>query len=138
MDAAAARERFAAERSARLATADASGRPHLVPIVFAVDGDAVYHAVDSKPKRTRALRRLRNVMENPRVALLADRYDDDWSHLWWVRADGVGRVVELGDPVAERALELLAARYEQYRAARPGGPVIAIQVEKWSGWSAAD
>jgi PPOX class probable F420-dependent enzyme len=104
--------------------------------VFAVDGDTVYHAVDSKPKRTRALRRLSNIRENPRVTLLADRYDDDWSRLWWVRADGLARVIDLGDPAADRALELLAARYEQYRAQRPGGPVVAVQVEKWTGWSA--
>src|SRR5690348_1391752 len=89
-----ARARFAAARVARLATADASGRPHVVPIVFAVAGDEIVSAVDAKPKRTTALRRLANVRENPRVALLADHYEDDWSALWWVRADGTARVAE--------------------------------------------
>ena len=83
-----ARGRFAAARVARLATADATGQPHLVPVTFAVAGDMVYTAVDAKPKRTTALRRLANVAANPRVSLLVDHYDDDWSRLWWVRADG--------------------------------------------------
>ena len=74
-----ARERFAAARVARLATADAGGRPHLVPVVFAVEGDRVYSVVDAKPKRTTALRRLRNVAENPCVALLVDHYEEDWA-----------------------------------------------------------
>jgi PPOX class probable F420-dependent enzyme len=67
---------------ARLATADTGGRPHVVPIVFAVEGDLVWTAVDHKPKRTRALRRLENVRANPRVSLLADHYEEDWSALW--------------------------------------------------------
>ncbi|MGZ4272517.1 MAG: TIGR03668 family PPOX class F420-dependent oxidoreductase, partial [Solirubrobacteraceae bacterium] len=88
-----ARERFAAARVARLATADAGGRPHLVPVVFAVEGDRIYTVVDAKPKRTTSLRRLANVLENPQVALLVDHYDDsDWDALWWARADGRGRV----------------------------------------------
>src|ERR687886_1954355 len=120
-----ARRRFAAARVARLATADASGRPHLVPIVFAVAGDEVYSAVDAKPKRTTALRRLANVRANPRVALLADRYDDaDWDALWWVRADGAGRVLEPEEPRARDAVALLVERYAQYRAAPPRGPVL--------------
>jgi PPOX class probable F420-dependent enzyme len=131
-----ARERFAAARVARLATADAAGRPHLVPVVFAVDGDRVYTVVDAKPKRTTALRRLRNVAENPAVALLVDHYDDaDWSALWWVRADGRGQVLDpAADDEGRRAVELLAARYPQQRAM---GVVLAIDVERWSGWSAA-
>ncbi len=87
-----ARRRFASARVARLATADAGGRPHIVPIVFAVEGDIIYSAVDHKPKRTTALRRLANMAENPFVALLVDYYDDDWSRLWWARADGTGRL----------------------------------------------
>ena len=136
MDAAAARSRFAAARVARLATADAAGRPHLVPVVFALDGDTLYTAVDDvKPKATQRLKRLRNIAENPRVALLADHYDDDWSALWWVRADGTGRIVEPPDPEAGRARALLAERYAQYRAAPPPGPVIAVAVERWTGWA---
>jgi PPOX class probable F420-dependent enzyme len=132
-----ARRRFAAARVVRLATADASGRPHLVPIAFAVAGDEVYSAVDAKPKRTTALRRLANVRANPRVALLADRYDDgDWDSLWWVRAEGAGRVLEPREPPARRAVALLVERYAQYRDTPPQGPVLAVSVERWSGWSA--
>jgi PPOX class probable F420-dependent enzyme len=127
-----ARAAFAAARVARLATADAAGRPHLVPVVFAVDGDEVVSAVDAKPKRTTRLRRLANVRENPRVALLADHYEEDWDALWWVRADGRARVLERD----ERALALLAARYPRYRDAPPAGPVLVVRVERWSGWRA--
>ena len=129
-----ARARFAAARVARLATAGADGRPHLVPVCFAVDGDTVYSAVDEvKPKATTRLRRLANVAENPAVSLLVDHYDDDWNALWWVRADGHARVL----PEAPEAVALLAGRYAQYRAAPPRGPVLAVDVERWSGWSAS-
>jgi PPOX class probable F420-dependent enzyme len=132
-----ARRLFAAARVARLATVDAQGRPHLVPIAFATDGDAVFSAVDSKRKRTTSLRRLENVRRNPRVALLADHYDDaDWSALWWVRGDGSARVLDVSAGEARRGLELLAERYAQYRATPPIGPVLAIAVERWSGWRA--
>jgi PPOX class probable F420-dependent enzyme len=137
MDPVAARDRFAAARVARLATAGADGRPHLVPMVFAVDGDTVYSAVDDKPKATQRLRRLQNITANPSVALLADHYDDrDWTALWWVRADGTARLVEPGDAEAARVRELLAARYPQYRGAPPPGTVIAVTVTRWSGWAA--
>jgi PPOX class probable F420-dependent enzyme len=129
-----ARERFAAARVARLATADATGRPHVVPIAFALDGDRLYSVVDSKPKRTTELRRLANVRENPRVAVLVDRYDDgDWSGLWWARADGAGRVLDPDDPEAPRAADLLRDRYPRIQ---PIGAVLAIDVERWSGWEA--
>ena len=129
-----ARLRFAAARVARLATADAEGRPHLGPVTFAVDGDTIYTAVDHKPKRTLALKRLANIAANPRVALLADEYDDDWTRLWWVRADGAATVLEAGDA---HAVALLSGRYAQYRGQPPAGPVIAVAVERWSGWSAS-
>ena len=93
-----ARRRFAAARVARLATADAAGRPHIVPITFAVDGDVVYSAVDAKPKRRTALKRLANIAANPAVALLVDHYADDWNELWWVRADGTGTRGRPGGP----------------------------------------
>jgi PPOX class probable F420-dependent enzyme len=138
VDAAAARSRFAAERVARLATVGSDGRPHIVPVVFALDGDTLYTAVDDvKRKATQRLRRLRNIAENPAVALLADRYDDDWSALWWVRADGTARILDPGEPESARARGLLAERYEPYRAAPPPGPVIAVAVERWAGWAAA-
>jgi PPOX class probable F420-dependent enzyme len=128
-----ARERFAAARVARLATADAQGRPHLVPVVFAFREETVYSAVDAKPKRTTSLRRLANVAENPAVSLLVDHYDDDWDRLWWVRADGRGRVLDGSMPEAARAIELLRARYPQQRAT---GAVLAVDVQHWSGWAA--
>jgi PPOX class probable F420-dependent enzyme len=138
MTSAQARERFAGARSARMATIAADGAPHLVPIVFALHGDVVYHAVDHKPKRTRELRRLDNIAAQPRVALLADEYDDeDWTRLWWVRADGAARVLDAGCEEARRAIELLRERYAQYREATPAGPVIAVDVERWAGWAAA-
>jgi PPOX class probable F420-dependent enzyme len=129
-----AQARFAAARVARLATANRDGQPHVVPITFAVDGDRIYTAVDHKPKTTPNLRRLRNIEENPRVALLADHYAEDWAALWWVRVDGRA-VILAGDMVLERHLDALAARYEQYRQERPAGPVIVIEVDRWTGWA---
>ena len=129
-----ARQRFAAARVARLATADAAGRPHIVPVTFAVDGDVVYSAVDAKPKRSTALKRLANIAANPAVALLVDHYADDWNELWWVRADGTARVVDPEGPEGVRALSLLADRYPRF-AAR--GTVVAVDVRRWSGWAAA-
>ncbi len=135
MTSAQARERFAAARVARLATADREGRPHLVPIVFVVVDECVYSAVDAKPKRTTALRRLANVRENSAVSLLVDHYDDgDWEALWWVRADGHGRVLEAQDAEAGQAVALLAAKYPQQRAV---GGVLAVDVRRWRGWAAA-
>jgi PPOX class probable F420-dependent enzyme len=104
--------------------------------VFAVAGDVVYSAVDHKPKRTTALRRLANVAANPRVALLVDAYDEDWERLWWVRADGTARVLDPAEPAAREAVGLLVARYDQYRGRPPAGPVLAVAVTRWSGWSA--
>lgn len=122
---------------ARLATVSPDGRPHVVPVTFAVDGDVIYSAVDAKPKTTTRLARLRNITAEPRVAMLADHYEADWDRLWWARADGLASI--LGEP-ADRArpLELLAARYPQYRVNPPAGPVIAIAVERWTGWAASD
>jgi PPOX class probable F420-dependent enzyme len=138
MEAGEARARFAAKRVARLATADFSGQPHLVAICFALAGDVAYTAIDHKPKATMNLRRLRNIMMNSRVSLLADHYeDDDWARLWWVRADGSARQLDAGEPEHERAVELLVERYRQYREQPPAGPVIAVDVERWVGWAAA-
>src|SRR3954449_1040944 len=138
MEATEARRRFAGARVARLATAGADGRPHLVPVVFALDGDTLYTAVDDvKPKGTTRLRRLANIAANPAVALLADLYEDDWSALWWARADGTARLLDPDDEEARRARGLLAERYAQYREAPPPGVAIAVGVARWSGWSAA-
>jgi PPOX class probable F420-dependent enzyme len=121
---------------ARLGTADGQGRPHVVVATFAVDGDTIYTAVDQKPKSGKTLKRLRNIGENPWVTMLADHYTDDWETLWWVRADG--RAAILADQRQMAApLRLLADRYWQYRLKPPPGPVLAVTVERWSGWTGA-
>jgi PPOX class probable F420-dependent enzyme len=129
-----AKRRLAGSRSARLATVSDDGRPHIVPIVFALDGDTLYFAVDSKPKQTTNLKRLRNIAANPAVSVLADHYEDDWTKLWWVRADGTARIVT-DDSEASRAIDLLTRRYRQYVAQRPSGPVVAIHIDRLSGWT---
>lgn len=135
MSSAEARRRLGAARVARLATVDAGGHPQLVPVVFALVGETIYSVVDAKPKRTSELRRLQNVRANPSVSLLVDHYDDaDWNALWWVRADGAARVLERTEPEAREAVAHLAERYPQQRAI---GSVLAIDVARWTGWSAA-
>jgi PPOX class probable F420-dependent enzyme len=129
-----ARARFAQARVARLASADADGAPHVVPVVFAVEGDRIVTAIDGKPKSGGMLRRLRNIGANPRVSVLADHYDEDWSRLWWARADGLARKVEIG-PDADAALSLLRERYPQYATVALTGPVLVIEVNRWSGWT---
>ncbi len=130
------RLRLGDARVARLATADAEGRPHVVPIAFAHDDENLYFAVDDKPKRSRNLKRLRNIAGNPRVSVLVDHYEDDWTRLWWVRVDGVAHVLD-HDADAQRAIDLLARKYEQYARTRPRGPVVAISIEHMTGWSPA-
>jgi PPOX class probable F420-dependent enzyme len=129
-----ARRRFAEARVARLATITRDGRPHLVPIVFALRGDTVYSAVDDKPKRTRELARLANVAGHPQASVLVDHYEEDWSALWWVRGDGLARVLEPDRPEAQEAIALLTDRYPQQQVT---GAVLALDVERWSGWAAA-
>jgi PPOX class probable F420-dependent enzyme len=131
-----ARERLAGAPVARLGTADASGQPHVVAITFAVEGDRIYTAVDAKPKTTANLKRLRNIRENPRVTVLADHYEDDWGALWWARADGRASILD-GVHEMRGPIGLLVRRYGQYAGQPPGGPVIAVTVERWTGWSAA-
>jgi PPOX class probable F420-dependent enzyme len=117
---------------ARLATVDSDGRPHVVPICFVIDGSTLYTAIDEKPKRTRRLKRLENIAANPQVEVLVDHYEDDWSRLWWVRLRGRARIVE--DP---RAVDLLAAKYHQYRERPPEGPVIAVEIEERHEWTSS-
>lgn len=134
-----ARERFTASRVARLATADAAGRPHLVPVVFVVSGETVAMAVDHKPKRSRHLKRLANIVANPAVCLLADSYAEDWDRLWWVRADGRARVLPPADRSADAAryTALLTAKYpHQYAGRPPAGAVVEVLVTGWTGWRA--
>jgi PPOX class probable F420-dependent enzyme len=129
-----ASERFRAARVARLATTNANGTPHLVPVVFALVGETVWTAVDDKPKTTTALRRLENVRARPGVSLLVDHYADDWSALWWVRADGTGTVLDAGE--AGDGVAALVAKYEHYQRRPPHGPVLRIDVTRWTSWSA--
>lgn len=133
LDAAEARALLATAPVARLATVRPDGAPHLVPVCFALAGALIYTAVDEKPKRTHDLARLANIADEPRVALLADHYEDDWTRLWWVRVDGDAAVV--ADPgERDRALVALAAAYPQYASSPPRGAVIAIAPRRWSGW----
>lgn len=132
-----ARERFAAARVGRLATTTPGGRPHLVPIVFAAAGDLVWTAVDAKPKRTRSLRRLANIEADSRVSIMVDHYDDDdWSRLWWVRADGHASIVSVEAAEGQSALAALACKYAQYVDQPPPGPLISIEIDGWTSWSA--
>ena len=127
--------RLTTARVARLATTDPDGRPHLVPIVFALDGDTLYSAVDRKRKRSSKLRRIENARARPDVTILVDHYDEDWSGLWWIRLRGRARVLDEGDE-RERALGLLAEKYPQYRTDPPDGPVLAVDVTETRDWSA--
>ncbi len=130
-----ARARFAQARVARLATVRPDGRPHLAPIVFALDGDLLYSIVDAKPKRGPDLLRFRNIAAEPRVSLLADHYADDWQALWWVRVDGTARVVESG-PDCDTAIRLLFGKYPQYGDwSTPIGAAMVVRIERWSSWS---
>src|SRR6266508_4240770 len=122
------------QRVAHLATADASGRPHVVPVCFAYLEGRIYIAIDEKPKRSLRLKRLRNIEENRRVALVLDRYDDDWSRLGWVLVQGSGAIITAGTE-HERAVAALRERYVQYHAmALEGRPVIRVTVEMVSSW----
>lgn len=135
-DAAAA---FTASPVAVLGTTGDDGAPHLVPVVFAVsegDSNVLYTAVDAKPKSTRRLRRLANIGHNPAVSLLVDHYDDDWTRLWWVRADGDATVHHSGEEMAT-GYALLRAKYHQYRRVELDGPVVTVQIRRWSSWQAA-
>ena len=125
-------------RVGRLATADAGGRPLVVPVCYVFDGALVYSAVDAKPKRTRNLRRLRNVAENPRISLVVDEWHEDWTRLRWVIVEGTGGVLENG-PEFARAIDALRDKYPQYRAmnlSRESGAVIRIEPTRILAWRA--
>jgi len=128
--------RLTAARVARLATTDPDGRPHLVPIVFALDGDTLYSAVDRKPKRSSKLRRIENARARPDVTILVDHYEEDWTRLWWIRLRGRARVLDDGEE-RDHALALLEEKYPQYLTEPPGGPVLAVDVTEVREWSAA-
>jgi PPOX class probable F420-dependent enzyme len=102
-----------------------------------VEGDRIYSAVDDKPKRTAALQRLANIRTEPRVCVLADHYEEEWSKLWWVRADGLAEILHDGakqEQELDHALDLLAQRYVPYLERRPSGAVIRVDVERWTTW----
>ncbi len=120
---------------ARLATVAPDGRPHLVPVVFAVEHEVVYTAVDAKPKTTQRLRRLANIDANPRVSLLVDHYAEDWTQLWWVRVDGIATIHRHGDAM-RAGHDLLRVKYHQYQWVSLNGPVIAVAIRRWSSWQA--
>jgi PPOX class probable F420-dependent enzyme len=136
MDSDEMRRRINSAMVARLATVGSDGRPHIVPITFALDDSTIYFAIDFKPKKTTDLQRLRNIEANPSVSVLVDHYDEDWTKLWWVRADGSARIV-IDGTMFEKGIALLAHRYAQYRSARPAGPVVPIAIERMTGWSAS-
>ena len=130
---------FAQSPVAMLATVGSDGAPHVVPVVFAVNTDrehpVVYTAVDAKRKSTKRLQRLTNIEANPRVSLLVDHYEDDWSQLWWVRADGVAEIHQSGDEMAS-GYALLRSKYVQYQRLALDGPVVTVAIDRWAAWHA--
>lgn len=108
-----------------------------MPITFAREGGLLYTVVDAKPKRTRDLKRLRNIASTPDVSMLFDEYSDDWSRLWWCRIDGRARVVDGGTEL-DRGLRALADKYPQYRDDPPAGPLIVVEITAESGWAASN
>jgi PPOX class probable F420-dependent enzyme len=128
-----ARQRLATARVGHLATVTADVRPHVVPCCFVLQDLTVYSAIDAKPKSTLDVRRLHNLKTNPSFSLLVDHYDEDWTTLWWIRIDGFARMIEGGDE-RQRALSLLAAKYDQYRDAPPPGLVLALDIGHWRTW----
>ena len=121
----------------RLATADAAGRPHVIPVCFACDGRRIYSALDAKPKRGRLadLRRVRNIRANPQASLVIDHYEADWSKLWYLLVSGPAELIDAGDEHAA-ALVLLRAKYPQYRAmALDDNPIIRITPQRAVGWT---
>jgi PPOX class probable F420-dependent enzyme len=126
-----------AARVARLATADASGTPHVVPVCFVVGDDGVlWTPIDGKPKSSRRLRRVRNLAVNPRATLLVDHYEEDWRELRWVAIHGRGELVE--GAAAVSALRALRAKYPQYAEVEAGPEAIRLVPERVVAWSAGE
>lgn len=126
--------RVAGEPVGRLGTVTPQGRPHVVPVVFAMSGDSIVTAVDWKPKSGGMLQRILNIEANPSVSLLVDHYSDDWEKLWWIRVDGEASIHH-GDAVWREAIEDLAAKYDQYRSHPPDGSVISIVPARVNAWA---
>lgn len=132
-------QRFTDAPRAQLSTINPDGTPHLVPIVFAVapTGDRIFTAIDWKPKTTQKLQRLDNIRADPAVSLIVDHYTDDWSQLWWIRADGNAHIADSSSTEGTLATDTLVAKYSQYENNRPNGPVIIIEKLSWRSWSAS-
>jgi len=130
-----ARDLLEAERVARLAYLDDDGRPRVLPVTFAVAADAVWSAIDEKPKRTAEPARVRFLSRRPEAALVADRYDDDWSRLAWVEL--LGRIDVVAVESSPDAQAALAAKYEPYARRTPPGPLLRLTVERTLHWRAA-
>ena len=126
---------LASRRVGHLATADTRAQPHLVPVCFVVSEGALYITIDQKPKGDpRGLKRLRNIVENPLAAFVADRYDEDWARLGWVMLRGPAEILVDGAE-HDRAQALLRSRYRQYRGmALDDLPVIALRIERVTSW----
>jgi len=126
-----------AQRAGRLATATRDGAPHVIPVCYACDGASLYIALDAKPKRVapERLRRVRNILENPRVALVIDRYSDDWSELAYLLIQGAAMLIRPGEAEHNRAVALLRQRYVQYHSMPiEQQPVIAIRPTSVASW----
>jgi len=130
------RRRVVQARVGRFATVGPGSLPHVVPVCFVLDGERVITAVDRKPKTTTELRRVTNVRAHPFASLLVDQYDEDWDQLWWIRLDGVARVIDPGDEYDDVIPPLYDKYRGQYGLHAPGGPAIVLDIERWSGWSA--
>lgn len=130
--------RFAEQPHAILSTINPNGTPHLVPIVFTVVGDQLFSAVDWKPKTTQKLHRIENIRADPAVGLLVDHYDDDWTQLWWIRADGNAHIAEGDSSEGRHAIDALVQKYpKQYADNRPPGPVIVVENLSFRSWTAS-
>lgn len=134
MDEAEARTFLATSRVGHLATVRPDGGPHIVPVTFAVVGEAVVTMVDHKPKTTSRLQRLANVEAHPVASLIVDRWSEDWSHLAWVRVDGAAGIHD-GDELWRDARAALVAKYHQYAGRAPDGPAIVVAIDRVSSWS---
>ncbi|MBO9405139.1 MAG: TIGR03668 family PPOX class F420-dependent oxidoreductase, partial [Thermomicrobium sp.] len=124
------------QRVGHLATVSRGGEPHVVPVCYAVADDTIYTPIDEKPKQPgRTLRRVRNIEETGRAALVVDRYDEDWTQLGWVLLRGRAELLAPGSPEQARAVELLRQRYPQYRTMRlETQSMIALRIERVSVW----
>ncbi|HEX6302528.1 MAG TPA: TIGR03668 family PPOX class F420-dependent oxidoreductase [Acidimicrobiia bacterium] len=123
-------------RIARLATIRPDGRPHIVPITFAVTDEIIVTMIDHKPKKTTRVQRLRNIETNPSVSVLVDEWAEDWDRLRWVRVDGTARI-HCEDDMWRRAREALTAKYTQYSDRPPEGAAIAISIDGVTSWASS-